>query len=66
MKIRSEYSPYGHPDHRPLEDHFSYYWEDSSGVVMSPRFPKEELAMTWYKMHEQWIEDPLEDPLEDS
>jgi len=37
---------------------YEYFWVDSKEVKVSPSFPKESIALEWYTMHEEWMEDP--------
>ena len=47
----------------PSEEAFSWYWINSNEVVLSPSFCSKNEAMTWYNLHEMWMEDPT---IEDS
>ena len=40
------------------EDEWKYFWVTDKGMMMSPAFPKETLAVEWYTMHEEWMEEP--------
>lgn len=40
------------------EDEWKYFWVTDKGMMMSPAFPKESLALEWYSMHEEWMEKP--------
>ena len=40
------------------EDEWKYFWVTDKGMMMSPAFPKESLALEWYSMHEEWMEEP--------
>ena len=40
------------------EDEWKYFWVTDKGMMMSPAFPKESLALEWYTMHEEWMEEP--------
>jgi hypothetical protein len=37
---------------------YEYFWVNDSEVRMSPSFPKESIALEWYTMHEEWMEEP--------
>ena len=34
-----------------------YFWKNSKGIVVSPKFPKKTLALEWFTLHEEWMED---------
>lgn len=34
-----------------------FHWENDKGVEISPKFPKKTLALEWFSMHEEWMED---------
>ncbi len=38
-------------------DEIQYFWINSKEVTVSPRFPKKSLALEWYTIHEEWMED---------
>ena len=45
--------------HRDTEStDYQYYWVNDKDVRMSPSFPKESVALEWYTMHEEWMEEP--------
>jgi len=37
---------------------YEYFWVNDNEVRMSPSFPKESIALEWYTMHEEWMEEP--------
>jgi hypothetical protein len=38
-------------------DEIQYFWINSKEVTISPRFPKKTLALEWFSMHEEWMEE---------
>jgi len=49
------------------EDEWKWFWVTKENVMMSPSFPKQSLALEWYTMHEEWMENdrpPVFDPEE--
>ena len=49
------------------EDEWKYFWVTDKGMMMSPAFPKKTLAVEWYTIHQERMEDdrpPVFDPVE--
>lgn len=49
------------------ENEWKYFWINDEEIMMSPTFPKQSLALEWYTMHQEWMEDdrpPVFDPEE--
>jgi len=38
------------------EGEWKYFWVNDKGMMMSPAFPKKTLAVEWYTMHQEWME----------
>ena len=39
------------------ENEWKYFWINDEELMMSPTFPKQSLALEWYTMHQEWMED---------
>lgn len=39
------------------ENEWKYFWINDKEVMMSPAFPKQSLALEWYTIHQEWMED---------
>ena len=39
------------------ENEWKYFWINDKEVMMSPTFPKQSLALEWYTIHQEWMED---------
>lgn len=39
------------------ENEWKYFWINDEEIMMSPTFPKQSLALEWYTMHQEWMED---------
>jgi hypothetical protein len=42
-------------------DEIQYFWVNSDDVTVSPRFPRKTLALEWFSLHEEWMEDSTRD-----
>lgn len=38
-----------------------FYWNNDKGVTISPKFPKKTLALEWFSMHQEWMEESDKD-----
>lgn len=38
-----------------------FYWNNDKGVMISPKFRKKTLALEWFSIHEEWMEDSDKD-----
>lgn len=39
------------------ENEWKYFWINDEEIMMSPTFPKQSLALEWYTIHQEWMED---------
>ena len=38
-----------------------FYWNNDKDVTISPRFRKKTLALEWFSIHEEWMEESDKD-----
>lgn len=38
-----------------------FYWNNDKGVTISPKFRKKTLALEWFSIHEEWMEESDKD-----